>query len=173
MEETAVASMECVLIALIALAVLLGIVWYVLSRRMQAMELRLQKLEEENASLRSMIQQPSGNADEEGPDKAATNMPSQPVHEAAVVEEQPAPAPLKNPVVPVGTRHPVVVPAHPMVAVSSKKQKPSGGLSPEVVAVIMAAVAACGYSPAAIRSIRPVQRRSANWVMAGRLANMK
>lgn len=49
------------------------------------------------------------------------------------------------------------------------------GLTPEVVAVIMATIAAYGYSPAAIRSIRktPSIQRSQNWLIAGRMANMR
>ena len=49
-------------------------------------------------------------------------------------------------------------------------------IPPEVVAVIMAAVAACGYNPAAIRSIRRDTARTHQnhgWVMAGRLAGMR
>ena len=49
MEETAVVSMEFVLVALIALAVLLGIVWYGVTSRTREFDRRITKLEEENA----------------------------------------------------------------------------------------------------------------------------
>ena len=50
------------------------------------------------------------------------------------------------------------------------------GMDDEVVAVIMAAVAAYGYPPSAIRSIRPqkrgYKRHRENWAMAARLGGM-
>lgn len=78
---------------------------------------------------------------------------------------------------PVGQRQPAVVAARPMTVVSDGNQAvPEGELSDEVVAVIMAAVAAYGYSPAAIRSIRPqkrgYKRHRENWAMAARLGGM-
>ena len=52
---------------------------------------------------------------------------------------------LTHPVVPVGQRQPAVVAARPMTVVSDGNQAvPEGELSDEVVAVIMAAVAAYG-----------------------------
>lgn len=80
----------------------------------------------------------------------------------AVEEAQPAPAPVEAAPEPA-------VPAQPA------QPAPTDSLTPDVVAVIMATIAAYGYSPAAIRSIRPTQtlRRGQNWVMAGRLANMR
>ncbi len=167
MEETAVVSMEFVLVALIALAVLLGIVWYAVSNRTREFDRRLAKLEEENARLRGLLEDACQSNNENtaaAPAKpAAASVPAQPEASAA---------PAAHPIVPVGTRHPVVVPARPMTVVP-KTEQAAGAAPPEIVAVIMAAVAACGYSPAAIRSIRPLQRRSQNWIMAGRLANMK
>ena len=82
-----------------------------------------------------------------------------------------------QPVVPVGQRQPAVVAARPMTVVSDGNQAtPEGELSDEVIAVIMAAVAAYGYSPAAIRSIRPqkrgYKRHRENWAMAARLGGM-
>lgn len=161
MEETAVVSMEFVLVALIALAVLLGIVWYAVSNRTHEFDRRMTQLEEENARLRSLLEkacQPAKENTASAPPKPTASVPAQ--------------APVQHPIVPVGTRHPAVVPARPMTVVPKEEQVP-GMTPPEIVAVIMAAVAACGYSPAAIRSIRPVQRRSQHWIMAGRLANMK
>lgn len=84
---------------------------------------------------------------------------------------------LTHPVVPVGQRQPAVVAARPMAVV--KETAPQGsqdGLDDEVVAVIMAAVAAYGYPPSAIRSIRPqkrsYKRHRENWAMAARLGGM-
>lgn len=90
---------------------------------------------------------------------------------------QPEKQELTHPVVPVGQRQPAVVAARPMTVVSDGNQAtPEGELSDEVVAVIMAAVAAYGYSPAAIRSIRPqkrgYKRHRENWAMAARLDGM-
>lgn len=60
-----------------------------------------------------------------------------------------------------------------------KRNGPQGsqdGLDDEVVAVIMTAVAAYGYPPSAIRSIRPqkrsYKRHRENWAMAARLGGM-
>ena len=44
---------------------------------------------------------------------------------------------------------------------------------PETVAVIMAAVTACGYVPTAIRAVRHTRRRSKKWIIAGRIARMR
>ena len=79
-------------------------------------------------------------------------------------------------VVPVGQRQPAVVAARPMATVPAEptaSQADVSDISPEVVAVIMAAVAAYGYSPAAIRSIKAKKRQNAHWIMAGRLAGMR
>ena len=89
-------------------------------------------------------------------------------------EEKPE---LTHPVVPVGQRQPAVVADRPMAVV--KETAPQGsqdGLDDEVVAVIMTAVAAYGYPPSAIRSIRPqnrsYKRHRENWAMAARLGGM-
>ncbi|MGN0948842.1 MAG: hypothetical protein ACI4NR_08150 [Megasphaera sp.] len=86
---------------------------------------------------------------------------------------------LANPVVSVGQRQPAVVAARPMTVVKAEKAAAAAeeeGVPDEVVAVIMAAVAAAGYSPAAIRSIRPqrrgYKRHRENWAMAARLGGM-
>ena len=47
------------------------------------------------------------------------------------------------------------------------------GVPPETVAVIMAAVMACGYVPTAIRAVRHMRRRSKKWIIAGRIARMR
>ena len=97
--------------------------------------------------------------------------------EKAEKEEKQEKQELTHPVVSVGQRQPAVVAARPMTVVSDGNQAvPEGELSDEVVAVIMAAVAAYGYSPAAIRSIRPqkrgYKRHRENWAMAARLGGM-
>ena len=62
--------------------------------------------------------------------------------------------------------------------VSESKKSSSGpvvedGIDEETVAVIAAAVVACGYVPLAVRRARRHKRRHTKWVMAGRLAGMR
>lgn len=47
------------------------------------------------------------------------------------------------------------------------------GIDEETVAVIAAAVVACGYVPLAVRKEHRHKRRHTKWVMAGRLAGMR
>lgn len=47
------------------------------------------------------------------------------------------------------------------------------GIDEETVAVIAAAVVACGYMPFAVRRAHRHKRRHTKWVMAGRLAGMR
>lgn len=47
------------------------------------------------------------------------------------------------------------------------------GIDEETVAVITAAVVACGYVPLAVRKAHRHKRRHTKWVMAGRLAGMR
>lgn len=65
---------------------------------------------------------------------------------AAPQKEAPAPAP---------------TPAAPAPEIAS-----ADGVSPEVIAVIAAALASYGYGPAAIRAVRPIERDG--WKDAGR-----
>ena len=44
------------------------------------------------------------------------------------------------------------------------------GLTPEVVAVIAAAVASLGYGPGAVKAIRPIERNG--WKQSGRTMGM-
>ncbi|MGN0944859.1 MAG: hypothetical protein ACI4N8_00010 [Megasphaera sp.] len=93
--------------------------------------------------------------------------------EAETIEKQE----LTHPVVPVGQRQPAVVAARPMAVVKeTAPEAAQDGVEDEVVAVIMAAVAAYGYPPSAIRSIRPqkrgYKRHRENWAMAARLGGM-
>ena len=62
--------------------------------------------------------------------------------------------------------------------VSESEKSSSGpivedGIDEENVAVIAAAVVACGYVPLAVRKARRHKRRHTRWVMAGRLAGMR
>ena len=47
------------------------------------------------------------------------------------------------------------------------------GIDEETVAVIAAAVVACGYVPLAVRKAHRHKRRHTKWIMAGRLAGMR
>ena len=62
--------------------------------------------------------------------------------------------------------------------VSESEKSSSGpivedGIDEETVAVIAAAVVACGYVPLAVRKEHRHKRRHTKWVMAGRLAGMR
>jgi len=62
--------------------------------------------------------------------------------------------------------------------VSESEKSSSGpivedGIDEETVAVIAAAVVACGYVPLAVRKAHRHKRRHTKWVMAGRLAGMR
>lgn len=162
MEETSAISMELVLAALIALAVLLLLGWYILNSKIKALASDVKTLKKERDGLLARL-----NAAEE---KLAASQAA-PVADAATAE----------PAEPAVEEVPEPVAEEPLPSVEKEiedtKDAPSDSeIPPEVVAVIMAAVAACGYSPAAIRSIRrdtarPHQNHS--WVMAGRLAGMR
>lgn len=164
MEETSVVSMEFVLAALIALAALLVILWYTTITRFKGAERKIFALTQENKELQRLLEKTGS---------VAQNAASQtePPQTAAIGES--AGAGVRYPVVPVGGRQPVVLGTRAMVAVKADESAAAGGISPDVAAVIMAAVAAYGYSPTAIRSIRSNVRQNKNWVMAGRLAGMK
>lgn len=62
--------------------------------------------------------------------------------------------------------------------VSESEKSSSGpivedGIDEETVAVIAAAVVACGYVPLAVRKAHRHNRRHTKWIMAGRLAGMR
>lgn len=156
MDETPMFSTEFIFALVIVVAVILFAVRYTLNRRMQNLEDTVYELTEENESLKKIIKT------QEKEEKAEQAEP------VAVI----AAKPVTNHLVPVGQRNLAVVEAP---AAQAQPQETSS-IPGEVIAVIMAAVAAMGYSPAAIRAIRPKQRRmrcNRNWVMAGRMANMK
>lgn len=54
----------------------------------------------------------------------------------------------------------------PTPAAPAPEPVSAGGVSPEVIAVIAAALASYGYGPAAIRAVRPIERDG--WKNAGR-----
>lgn len=54
----------------------------------------------------------------------------------------------------------------PTPAASAPEPVSADGVSPEVIAVIAAALASYGYGPAAIRAVRPIERDG--WKNAGR-----
>ena len=62
--------------------------------------------------------------------------------------------------------------------VSESEKSSSGpivedGIDEETVAVIAAAVVACGYVPLAVRKAHRHKRRHTKWIMAGRFAGMR
>ena len=166
MEET-----NLVIIALVALALLVVLVWYTLSNRLQAVNGRVHELQQKNEELTRLLEElqaqkvaaPAVAAEEKTPAQAEEAP-------AAAAAPETAKAAAGN----VAGETPAATPAAEETP-AAEAAATEGELSPEIVAVIMAAVAACGYDPAAIRSIRPQQRhsRSHNWVMAGRLAGMR
>lgn len=132
----------------LAIVVLVGA--YVTTKRLRNLEDTLYAVTGENEALQKKVV---------ALEKALAEV-NTPVEEKTtpVPEEPVAPAPEP----PVPQEEPAAAPA-------------DTGLTPEVVAVIMATIAAYGYSPAAIRSIRKTSsiQRSQNWLMAGRMANMR
>ena len=150
-----------------AVIILLVAMTLVLSRyyntRFRALEDKMKDVQQSVKELAEAVQ------DLKDAVKAEKTVPPEPEE-----EEKPE---LTHPVVPVGQRQPAVVADRPMAVV--KETAPQGsqdGLDDEVVAVIMAAVAAYGYPPSAIRSIRPqkrsYKRHRENWAMAARLGGM-
>lgn len=166
MEETSAISMELVLAALIALAVLLLLGWYILNSKIQSLAADVKALQKERDGLQERL-----NAAEE---KLAA-VPAAPAASSAAPVEPAEPA--VQEVAETVAEEPVQAASVEEPETDAIEDVPSDSeIPPEVVAVIMAAVAACGYSPAAIRSIRRDTTRphqSRGWVMAGRLAGMR
>lgn len=165
MEETSAISMELVLAALIALAVLLLLGWYILNSKIKALASDVETLKKERDGLLERLKaaEEKLSAVPAAPmADAATDEPAEPDAMKDVAEE-----PVQQDVAEEDKEH----------TENTKEDIPSDSeIPPEVVAVIMAAVAACGYSPAAIRSIRRDTARTHQnhgWVMAGRLAGMR
>lgn len=140
----------------LVLAIVVFFLALTVTKRINRLDDTITALNGENAALRKTIETLAATA-KASAEEAEPKKPATPEPVAAPVVETPAPAPQAPAAQPVVT------------------SAPAQGLTPEVVAVIMASIAAYGYSPSAIRSIRPAQalRRGQNWVMAGRLANMR
>lgn len=166
--------MDLQLLALIVLAILCVLQWRHSASRMQEMERKIAELAEVKDDLQRLLAK-QGQQTASAPETAAP----QPAQEEDAPKEVPVPThavAAHQSVVPVGQRQPAVVAARPIATVPAEPTAPqadASDISPEVVAVIMAAVAAYGYSPAAIRSIKAKKRQNAHWIMAGRLAGMR
>lgn len=146
-----------ILITLIVLAVLFLGVGHVLSQRITALQERVRELAEKNEDLQHQME----------------GLKKDPNQAEAVPAE--GTEPIKNPMIPLGERKPALMGNKEMAVVTQTEKTVSAtDIDPEVVAVIMAAVAACGYSPATIQGIRRKKKiKAVNWVIAGRLAGMK
>lgn len=169
MEGTSIVSIEFILAILVILAILLVVFKVTMTNRLRGLEDTVYELTEENEALQKEMKETK--AKEDAAKTAA------PVAAASAEAKETVPVvaaqPVTNHLVPVGQRNLAVV-----TTPVEREDVPQGvtAIPETVVAVIMAAVAAMGYSPAAIRAIRPKQRplrRNRNWVMAGRMANMK
>ena len=164
--------MDLQLLGLIVLAILRVLQWRHSTSRIQEMERKIAELAEVKDDLQRLLAKQGQNvvskSEAAAPEQENDEPREVPVPTHAVAAHQS--------VIPVGQRQPVVVAARPIAPVPAEAAVPKAdvsGLEPEVVAVIMAAVAAYGYSPAAIRSIKAKKRQNKHWIMAGRLAGMR
>lgn len=168
MEETSAISMELVLAALIALAVLLLLGWYILNSKIQSLAADIKALQKERDGLQARLNAAEEKLAAAPASPAAASSPVEPAEPAEPAVQEVAETVAEEPVQAASVEEPET---------DAIEDVPSDSeIPPEVVAVIMAAVAACGYSPAAIRSIRRDTTRphqSRGWVMAGRLAGMR
>ena len=69
---------------------------------------------------------------------------------------------------PAAPPQPAAAPAAPVMAVAPAAEE---GISAEIIAVIAAAVAACGCSPAQIKAVRPAEQPS--WSRYARVRGMR
>ena len=76
--------------------------------------------------------------------------------------------PTKKKAEPAAPPQPAAAPAAPVMAVASAAEE---GISAETIAVIAAAVAACGCSPAQIKAVRPAEQPS--WSRYARVRGMR
>ena len=76
--------------------------------------------------------------------------------------------PTKKKAEPAAPPQPAAAPAAPVMAVAPAAEK---GISAETIAVIAAAVAACGCSPAQIKAVRPAEQPS--WSRYARVRGMR
>lgn len=149
-----------ILVALVVLAIIIFVIGHILSQRIKVLEGRIRELADQNNKLQLQLEAMNGVNDSEDTSDLADTL-----------------EPIKNPPMSLGERKPAVM-ANKEMAIVAKAEKPApiveDGIDPEVVAVIMAAITACGYTPAAIRAIhRKKPIRATNWVVAARLAGMK
>ena len=78
-------------------------------------------------------------------------------------------APTKKKAEPAAPPQPAAAPAAPVMAVAPAAEEE--GISAETIAVIAAAVAACGCSPAQIKAVRPAEQPS--WSRYARVRGMR
>ncbi|WP_315002402.1 OadG family protein [uncultured Selenomonas sp.] len=76
--------------------------------------------------------------------------------------------PTKKKAAPSAAPQPAAAPAAPVMAVAPAAEE---GISAETIAVIAAAVAACGCSPAQIKAVRPAEQPS--WSRYARVRGMR
>lgn len=76
--------------------------------------------------------------------------------------------PTKKKAEPAAPPQPAAAPAAPVMAVAPAAEE---GISAEIIAVIAAAVAACGCSPAQIKAVRPAEQPS--WSRYARVRGMR
>lgn len=76
--------------------------------------------------------------------------------------------PTKKKAEPAAPPQPAAAPAAPVMAVAPAAEE---GISAETIAVIAAAVAACGCSPAQIKAVRPAEQPS--WSRYARVRGMR
>lgn len=76
--------------------------------------------------------------------------------------------PTKKKAEPAAPPQPAAAPAAPVMAVAPATEE---GISAETIAVIAAAVAACGCSPAQIKAVRPAEQPS--WSRYARVRGMR
>ena len=77
--------------------------------------------------------------------------------------------PTKKKAEPAAPPQPAAAPAAPVMAVAPAAEEE--GISAETIAVIAAAVAACGCSPAQIKAVRPAEQPS--WSRYARVRGMR
>ena len=132
--------MDLQLLALIVLAILCVLQWRHSASRMQEMERKIAELAEVKDDLQRLLAK-QGQQTASAPETAAP----QPAQEEDAPKEEPVPThavAAHQSVVPVGQRQPAVVAARPMATVPAEPTAPQADvsdISPEVVAVIMAA----------------------------------
>ena len=151
MDTMSVSTMSTMMMVVVVLVLL---VIHIIMRRLGRMAELIEELQKKNTALQASL----------------SDLHKKSLDRPIPVQETPlpaAPAPVAPVAVPVAA-----VPVAPVV--TAEPVAASAGPAPEVVAAIMAALSVYGYSPEAIRSIRPVSSGKGRvWVLAGRLHNMR